>query len=168
MRIVTVMALGLALTAPVAQAFSPDQDPVKVLAAVPAMDCQKQPAECRYVAAVEVAAYAEACPGELVRFDPEGAALASADFRAALGHWKALDAPGLREAVMAPGNKLRTWLSERLARRLRSLPVEEVAVECARLVSLEDQVAAEGLSSLVMTAKKPPACVLEGYTPYAC
>lgn len=137
--------------------FEPTHDPRYVLAAVPALDCAQQPEECRYLAAVEVAAYVDACPGELDRrFDGGGSAAGMADTQRWLGEWTALAPAALRTAVLSPQNRLRKHLGDRFSAYLRALPDDEVAVECSRLLFVRDQAPVEGLSDFVLLAKNPP------------
>lgn len=137
-------------------AFDITHDPRYVMAAVPALDCAARPDECRYLAAVEVAAYVDTCPGALEqRF---GGVLAGGESSQRwLADWKALTPPALREAVLAPQNRLRKHLGEKIGAYLRVLPEEELTVECARLLFVRDHAPVEGLSDFVLMAKNPPS-----------
>lgn len=145
--------------------FDAEHDPRYVLAAVPALDCQLQPDECRYLAAVEVAAYVDACPVELDRRVEGGGTPGMGDLTRWLGGWNALTPAPLRDAVLSPQNRLRKHLGARIAAYLRALPADEVAVECSRLLFVRDQAPVEGLSDFVLLAKNPPAPPISAEAP---
>lgn len=149
-------------------AYSPTDDPQVTLGNLVKVNCATTPDECRYVAAVEVAAYFDACPRYWTASG--GKPLSKEDaawIASALQDWKALNPPALRAAVLAKDNRLRAYLVDRTTKYLKGLPVDDAAIECSRIASVKEQHPAEEMSDLLWMLHKSNPTIEPLLKPYS-
>lgn len=126
-------------------------DPEQVMKTLPTLDCSKQADECRYIAAVEAAAYFDTCVSELDRrfgrenvdhsHDPE--------IRGWLPTWKPLSPASVKAAVLDPNNRFRLYLAVQVALYLRKIRSDDVGIECSRPGGVMANQPAEEMSGLL-------------------
>lgn len=152
LRILAVALAGLAVT-PV-MAFDPAQPPHEAVATLVTKDCQVDVEDCRYFAAMESAAYFDACLKMWeVRYKEKGSAEETAQLRSWLPRWSALNTPAIKQAVLDPENPLRQMLADALFEYLMRTSNESASLECARLGSVMEDKAPELTSELLRATK---------------
>lgn len=127
----------------------------KEIRSLSTLDCAVEKAQCHYIAAVEVAAYFDACPIAIAKkfagSAPNPAELA--EMNAWLDNWKDLDTPALKSTVLDKNNPLRVYLKDITIKYLASVPADDVGIECSRLGMVKDGELAVSMSDLLRATK---------------
>jgi hypothetical protein len=135
--------------------IDPRLDPKEVISALPSIDCGQRADACRYIAAVESAAYFDVCPTEFDRrFGREKVDHSEdAEIMSWLPAWKSLIPATLKTAVLDPNNRLRYHLAGKIAEYLKSVPSADLGIECSRVGEIKMQRPAEEMSELLRATK---------------
>lgn len=151
------LALTVVAFAAPAVAYDPAQPPYAALATLRNIDCQVDAAECRYFAALEVAAYFDACQAMWdKRYKANSTPEETAELNSWLTNWTQLDTPALKQAVLNPENPVRKLLAESATEYLMKATSTDASLECARLGEVKQNHEPEPISDLLRTTKNYP------------
>ena len=119
------------------------------------LDCQVDAMECRYYAAVEVAAYFDACPAAFERkFGRPLTLEESTLIQGYLLAWPSLRPASMKDAVLSRDNKLRQFLAGKTLERLTSGTSADMGSECSRIGMVKDEQPPENMSELLKVTRK--------------
>jgi hypothetical protein len=151
----TAVFLGLLVIGDIAHAYDASEPANEALEHMATLDCAAQHEDCRYFAALEYVAFARTCPAAIAkkfRLTQEEQK-ATRDVEENIKEWTALDTPGLKAAVLSPGNKLREFLEQTTAEYLAGLPSDDLGIECARIGVIKRGELPEYMSDLLAQTK---------------
>lgn len=141
-----VVQLAL-LSSAQAVSFSPEDSALSVISRVPLVDCVREPAFCRYIAALETSAFSETCPNFVVgENDVPVGPVQREYYREVFERWSIFQDEDLKAAVFHPKNKLRAFMVKAAYEFLARLNPQDLKEACSRLELVAQDVAPEPLS----------------------
>lgn len=117
-------------------------------------DCSVSPNDCRYYAAIEYVAFANAC---LIAFDYKFKSKVSEEevsqVNSWIENWKAIEEPEMHNAVLNKNNPFKEKITKDTIKYLKNSPVDDVGIECTRLTAIKENQMPEGMSDLIVGTK---------------
>lgn len=117
-------------------------------------NCAEDLQSCRYYAAVEFVAYAQACLyAKEYKFKTPTSKEDISDMKYLLENWKAIEEPAIHKAVLYDKNDFKNKLTQKTADYLIKLPVNDLNIECSRIGFIKDQDNPEEMSEVLKDTK---------------
>lgn len=117
-------------------------------------DCSENIQNCRYYAAVEYVAFAQACLyGFEYKFKQPTSKQDIIEIKNLMEHWKAIEEPTMHKAVLYDKNEFKDTLIQKVADYLITVPADDMGNECSRIALIKDQDNPEYMSDILKATK---------------
>lgn len=117
-------------------------------------DCSVSQNDCRYYAAIEYVSFAKAC---LIVLEYQLKSRVNKEeinqINLWIENWKAIEEPQIHSAVLSKSNPFKEKLTKEAFVYLMTSPVEEINIECTRLVEIRQNKTPEEGSDLITKTK---------------
>lgn len=133
------------------EAFDKNDSYEDVIKKIKTIDCAKDAMECRYFSAIEYVSFVKQCPlaFEYKFKTHEGLDQFNERVKNDLENWQAISEPHMHEAVLSDNNHFRTGLEKKILAYLKTVPADDLAIECSRIALIEQNKDPENMSDIL-------------------
>jgi thiamine pyrophosphate-dependent acetolactate synthase large subunit-like protein len=117
-------------------------------------DCSVSQNDCRYYAAIEYVAFANACLVAMeYKFKSKVSEEEIQEVNSWIENWKAIEEPQMHSSVLSKSNPFKEKILKDTITYLKNSPVDDVGIECTRLAAIKENQMPEGMSDLIAGTK---------------